>query len=305
MRRVCIFILPLLTCLACLDNKVFNPVAQLKTDTASIRSFLAFEGIHATKTPQGVWYTLDESALGYYPALADSVTIEYTARLIPLSLPSAPVPISSLQKAGSSATTKSPTRTVLLASIISGMQIGLVKFPMGSSGKLFIPSGLAFGPIHQDSIPANSNLVYEIKLLKATGSRATADQAVLDNYISTISDDLFLRRIKQAKDTISGIRYSYDTIIAANSAPALSNSVTISYSGRVLNASTSFVASADTTLVLKDQITAFKIIFPKMKVGTTFSIYVPSSYAYGNDASLTAIPANSNLVYQITLKGIH
>lgn len=305
MRRVCIFILPLLTCLACLDNKVFNPVAQLKTDTASIHSFLAFEGINATKTPQGVWYTIDESTLGYYPALADSVTIQYTARLIPSGLPATQVPISSLKKAGSSATAKSPFRTVLLSSVISGMQIGLVKFPVGSTGKLFIPSGLAFGPIDQDSIPANSNLVYEVKLLKATGSRATADQAILDNYISTISDDLFLHRIRLGKDTLSGIRYSYDTIIAANSAPTLNNSVTISYSGSVLNASTPFVTSADTTLILKDQITAFKIIFPKMKVGTTFSIYVPSSYAYGNDASLTAIPANSNLVYQITLKGIH
>jgi FKBP-type peptidyl-prolyl cis-trans isomerase len=301
MRRVCIFVLPLLTCLACINNNVFNPVTQFKTDTTSIRSFLKFEGINATKTTQGVWYAIDDSTFGFYPALADSVVIQYTAWILPSNLPANQIPILSLKKAGSSATTKSPTRTVLLSSIISGMQIGLSKFPVGSSGKLFIPSGLAFGQISQDSIPANSNLVYEIKLERATGSRVAADQAILDNYISSISDNLFLQGIKQAKDADSGIKYSYDTIISSNAAPTLNNSVTISYSASVLNASTPFVTSSDTTLILKDQITAFKIIFPKIRKGTTFSIYVPSSYAYGNDSPLKSVAANSNLVYQIKL----
>lgn len=306
MRRVCIFILPLLTCLACIDNTIFNPVAQLKTDTATIHSFLAFEGINATKTLQGVWYAIDDSTLGFYPALADSVVIEFTARSIPLNFKSAtPIPISELPKVDSSATTTSHTRTVLLSSVISGMQIGLGKFPVGSSGKLFIPSGLAFGTIAYHSIKPNTNLVYEIKLVSATGLRLATDQASLTNYISSISDNLFLQRIRLVTEPISGIRYSYDTIVASNSAPRLNDSVNISYTGTILNASTPFVTSADTTLALKDQITAFKIIFPNIKVGTKFAIYVPSGYAYGSDSPSKAVPANSNLVYQITLKGVH
>ncbi|HTH55605.1 MAG TPA: FKBP-type peptidyl-prolyl cis-trans isomerase [Cyclobacteriaceae bacterium] len=304
MRRVCIFILPLLTCLACIDNTIFNPVTQFKSDTASIRSFLELDGIKATMTPQGVWYSIDDSTLGYYPALSDSVVIKYTAWLLPTNLPNNQIPISSLKKAGSSATTKSSSRTVLLSSVISGIQLGLSKFPVGSSGKLFIPSGLAFGPVVQDSVPANSNLVYEIKLMSATGARVSAEQGVIDNYVSSISDDLFSQGLKQSKDATSGIRFAYDTIITANSAPTLNSSVNISYSASVLNAITPFVTSTDTTLVLKDQITAFKIIFPEIRIGTTFWIYVPSSYAYGSDSPSLLVPANSNLIYQITLKDV-
>ena len=304
MRRVCIFILPLLTCLACIDTHTFNPVVQFKSDTATIRSFLNSDGIAATKTPEGVWYSIDDSTLGFYPALADSVVIKFSAYSIPVNFPlGTQVSISSLPKVDSSTTTKSPTRTVLLSSVISGMQIGLSKFPVGSSGKLFIPSGLAFGPIAYNNILPNSNLIYEVELVSATGSRLTSDQGLLANYISTISDNLLLNRFHLGTEQTSGIRYAYDTIIASNATPTINNSVNISISGSVLNSTTPFVSSADTTLVLKDQITAFKIIFPQMKVGTSFNVYVPSSFAYGNASPSKAIPANSNLVFKIKLKG--
>jgi FKBP-type peptidyl-prolyl cis-trans isomerase FklB len=52
---------------------------------------------------------------------------------------------------------------------IFGMQVALPKLPVGSKATLYIPSGLGFGDqvinSGSASVPANSNLIYEVELL--------------------------------------------------------------------------------------------------------------------------------------------
>ncbi|MCU0369158.1 MAG: FKBP-type peptidyl-prolyl cis-trans isomerase [Cyclobacteriaceae bacterium] len=49
-------------------------------------------------------------------------------------------------------------------------QVGLPKLPEGSKATLYIPSGLGFGTDALTSggitVPANSNLIYEVELVK-------------------------------------------------------------------------------------------------------------------------------------------
>ena len=50
--------------------------------------------------------------------------------------------------------------------LIKGWQIGFPLLAEGSEAILYVPSGLAYGGNTQPSIPANSNLIFNVKLLK-------------------------------------------------------------------------------------------------------------------------------------------
>ncbi|MBI1770589.1 MAG: FKBP-type peptidyl-prolyl cis-trans isomerase [Bacteroidetes bacterium] len=281
------FVLMIGALASCLTNDVVNPKVQFKNDTTSISQFLKDNNLPATKTPQGVWYSFDTEGFGIYPVLTDSIRISYRAKLIP-----------SMAQVDSSS-----GLTVLLSSVISGWQNALPRFPTGSKGKLYIPSGLAFGEALHYNIPPNSNLLYEITLISVKGSHYTSDTTAINSYINLISDSLSTNKITLRRD-VSGIRYSYDQLY--NSAtPELSKSINVSYTGKVLNSKTFFAKVADTTLVLKDQITAWKLIMPKITVGTNVTIYVPSGYGYGSEFAPRQTVGNSNIVYQIKLNKVY
>lgn len=276
------FLLTMEVLISCLTNNTINPKAQFSKDTTAIRTFLA-DSISAIKIPQGVWYSFKTEGLGIYPVLSDSINISYKAKLIP-----------SLTEVDSS-----PGVTVLLSSVISGWQYGLLRFPVGSVGKLYIPSGLAFGETLYNKIHPNSNLLYEITLINIKGTRYTTDTTAINTYITTLTDSLTANNISLRRDA-SKIRYSYDQLYGT---PVLYQSMRVTYTGRVLGAKTFFVNAVDTTLVLKNQSTAWKLIMPKITVGTKVTIYVPSGYGYGAFGT-DKIPINSNLVYQVELKEV-
>ena len=52
-----------------------------------------------------------------------------------------------------------------LESVIKGWTEGIPYFNEGGSGKLYIPSSLAYGTNGTSGIPANSVLIFDIKLL--------------------------------------------------------------------------------------------------------------------------------------------
>lgn len=274
---------------SCIGNTTVSPLAQLKSDTTSIGNYLRQNNITATKLSNGVWYVVDSVGVGIYPALSDSVKISYSASLIP-----------SLQQVDTA-----QNLTVLLSSTISGIQLCLPSFPVGSRGRIYTPSGLAFGAVAHNSnsnytIPANSNLVYKIKVTSAVGTKLASDVAAIDSYLGVIADSLIAKQITVINDP-SGIRYSVGYPLTMGASPTLQDSVTVAYTGNLLRRDSLFAnVTTPTKIALKNQIAAWKIILPKLKEGAVATLYVPSGYGYGN-ASTTKIPAYSNLVYQLQL----
>jgi len=268
---------------SCIKQDTISPQAQFKSDTLSISSFLKSHGIVATKVNSGYWYVIDTLGNGLYPVLSDSVTISYTAKLIP-----------SLQVVDYAA----PAPTVLLSGAISGLQQGLLLFPTTSVGRLYIPSGLAFGVTPHNQIPPNANLLYEVKLISVKGTRFTSDISTIDSYLQTNS-------IAAKQDTLSGIRYIINAIDSTRTnppKPGPNDLITVTYTERLLNADT-LIASVSTPIkfALKDQTTSWRIMLPKyLAEGSTMTIYTPSGYGFGSSVQPN-IPANSNLVFVVTL----
>lgn len=128
---------------------------QLKKDIAIIDDSLEQWSITALSEPHGVRYTIDTQGDGPKPTLDGAILINYRGRLLKNN---------SVFEQGSSV-------ALLLSRLIVGWQTTLPLINQGSKVTLYIPSGLAYGTsIRRDnddnvSIPANSNLIFEIEIL--------------------------------------------------------------------------------------------------------------------------------------------
>ncbi|MBA3757816.1 FKBP-type peptidyl-prolyl cis-trans isomerase [Candidatus Saccharibacteria bacterium] len=90
-----------------------------------------------------------------------------------------------------------------------------------------------------------------------------------------------------------------------NGAEAKTDStVTVNYTGAIASSGLVFESSLDSgqpaTLGLNQVIKGWTEGVPGMKVGGTRRLLIPAALAYGDQASAT-IPANSDLVFDITL----
>jgi len=249
------------------------------------------DSIGINKIPPGVWYKTDSVGVGIYPVLSDSITVSYTAFLLP-----------SLEKVDGA-----ESITQLLSTTMAGWQAALPKLTAGSSARIYIPSGLAFGQFQHDSIPPNSNLLYKVNLKSVKGTHLKSDVQLITSYLGLIADELATVTDSVFSDP-SGIQYYYDTLYQNNPRPTYSSSIRVYCTGGIMGSDSLFLkktdstsTKTDTTLYLKDQVAAWKIILPKITEGSTVTFFVPSGYGYGSTAVGTQIPANSNLTYQVKI----
>ncbi|MBX2947119.1 MAG: FKBP-type peptidyl-prolyl cis-trans isomerase [Cyclobacteriaceae bacterium] len=115
----------------------------------------------------------------------------------------------------------------------------------------------------------------------------TIDSYLEDNSITAIADP-------------SGIRYTID-IEGDGVEPCLEYTITVMYKGKLLSTGAQFDASSSpVSFPLSNLILGWQVILPKIKAGSRITLYLPSGFGYGSAAS-GAIPANSNLIFEIDL----
>lgn len=279
-----------LGCIAVLVSACFHDpggsdvVNQFSKDTTAIRSYIRQNSIAAVKLPvEGIWVISDQMGSGAHPNYSDTVAITYRMSLLPAGnvvdeQTSAPINFN-------------------LSNLIPGIQIALPLFPVGSKGRIFIPSFYGYQSNTVGSIPPNSNLIFEFSLSDVIDHHLKADTATIKQYIADHAIDAYADP--------SGIRYTLDTL-GNGFRPLVTDTITCTYTAKTLSG-TVLQQKTTVNVVLSDFFLAWKIIMPLPLVseGAVATLYSPSTYAYGANPGTQAIPANANVIFNVKLVKIN
>jgi len=123
---------------------------QAKSDDTIILKYISDHNLSANKSESGLYYIIDSVGNGIFPKQASQVRTEYKGYLIDETV---------FDQSDSIGVIFS------LQNVIKGWSEGIRYFSEGGSGKLFIPSALAYGSKGTTGIPGNSVLIFDVKLL--------------------------------------------------------------------------------------------------------------------------------------------
>lgn len=132
------------------DEEQLSYQEQLAKDIELIDAYLDANGINAIEDASGLRYVITKDSVSEQPQANDVVVVDYEGMLL----------------SDGKVFDKGESIMFSLTGVISGFQIGLQKFSEGETGTLYIPSGLAYGTRGQGPIPANANLIFDIKLIE-------------------------------------------------------------------------------------------------------------------------------------------
>ncbi|MEQ1587514.1 MAG: FKBP-type peptidyl-prolyl cis-trans isomerase [Cyclobacteriaceae bacterium] len=264
---------------------------QWIADTTSISKYLKSKNITAMKDPSGVRFVIDSLGAGFPPKASSSVKFSYTGRLLSEVI-----------------FDQGKNTTSSIKDLIVGFQLGLSLMPAGTKARIYIPSGYGYGANVVNSIPANSNLIFEVQLHSVVTSESEKQQLASD----TVAIDSYLaaNSIAAIKDK-SGLRYSINQV-GTGSIPNLYSKIKITYTGKLLSNGTIFFTGSNGPTSIFDSrvinyIYAFQAGLQKMPVGSKATFYVPSGLGFGNQITQGTnvnVPANSNLVFEMELTEI-
>lgn len=259
------------------NTDTFNEVTQYTNDTTAISSYLKQNKISASKMSQGIWFSIDSSATGIRPVFNDSVSVNYTMKLL---------------SSGTVVDKTTSPLTMTLNNWINGIQLAMPQFQQGTKGRMFIPSYYGYGNTGNGSVPANTNLLFEFKVVKVYDYQLKADTAAIDKYLKTNS-------INALKDA-SGLRYTVDSL-GNGALPSIQDYVTFTYTAKLMDSGLQIDQAINPVKSkLVDLILGWQIGLTNIPEGSKFTLYVPSRLAYGS-ATRSSIPANSNLIFKIQL----
>jgi FKBP-type peptidyl-prolyl cis-trans isomerase len=285
---------------ACADTGNSNdPNAQLDKEVQMIDDYLAGKGVSAIKDPTGIRMVIRELGKGF-PAKVranSTVSVDYIGRIFPNGVQF------------DQGTAKGP-----ISGYIKGWQIALGLLPEGSRATLYIPSGWAYGPNGQNSIPGNATLEFDIAFneivrTSAELSRLGTDTVAVDTYLAD-------KGIVAQKDT-TGLRY---VIVqqGGGAMPGLYDKLKYSIKYRLLTDDAKVVAESTSepsegydSRAIDQPADGVKKALTLIPAGTKMTLYLPSILAFGPqgataDASGTlVIPANANVIVDIELTAIN
>lgn len=97
-----------------------------------------------------------------------------------------------------------------------------------------------------------------------------------------------------------GFFYNITVTGDVNNKPSACDTVAVSYVGKLVDGST-FDAGNSATLVLPNLIEGWRLGVPLIGKGGAITLYLPPSLGYGNDTTVSAIGANSKLIFKVEL----
>lgn len=137
---------------SCKKEDTVTSEEQAAIDDAIIKDYIATNGYTASEVGGGVYVQTLKIGTGPAPTSMSVVKVRYKGYLI-------------------DGTVFDETTTGIefgLDQVIQGWQIGVPYINAGGSGRLFIPSGRAYGTQAVGEIPANSVLIFEIDVISTS-----------------------------------------------------------------------------------------------------------------------------------------
>ena len=129
----------------CGEVKTAAPVSEVN----NLRDYLNTNGITTTEDSRGFFYIINSTGTGDKPTICSSVTVNYVGKLL-----------------DGTTFDSGNNSSFSLSGLITGWQEGIPLIAPGGKITLYLPPTLAYGSSGVGSIPANSNLIFEIDLVK-------------------------------------------------------------------------------------------------------------------------------------------
>ena len=126
---------------------------------ASIDDYLKANSITASKDASGLRFTITQApqANAIAPLSSDSVVINYTGKILSTG-------------AVFYQTTTPESYRLNKTGTLKVWQKGLVFFKQGTKATLYTPSGLAYGSYEKYGVPPNTNVVFEVEMVKVNSN---------------------------------------------------------------------------------------------------------------------------------------
>ncbi|MGY3087222.1 FKBP-type peptidyl-prolyl cis-trans isomerase [Hymenobacter sp. UYAg731] len=295
-----LFLLTLLACAGLFTTACKKDDPEIKdysgVDQEIITQYLATNNITtAQKQASGLYFLpVATKPNGVQIASGATVSVLYTAHLLDAA--------GTVFDASSKHNNVPITFKVGAGQLIPGFEQGIALMHIGDKAELLIPSGLAYGgSTANGAIPANSVVRFEVEVLDF----AAIDDALITSYLAT-------NHITTAQKQTSGLYFLPVTTNASAVRPAISNTVTVLYTGHLLDATgTVFDASSlhnNTPLVFPfgrgQLIAGFEEGVGLMHIGDKAEILLPSALAYGPAGSSSSIGPNTVLRFEIEVVDI-
>jgi len=129
--------------------------AQKAAEAKETAFFAELKSKGTLSTPSGLYYEIIQPGTDKKPAATDSVTVNYTGRLLG-------------GKVFDSSAGRGTPAVFQLSRMIRGWAEGLQLIGEGGKIKLYVPFALAYGPRNQPNVPAFSTLEFDVELVSVT-----------------------------------------------------------------------------------------------------------------------------------------
>jgi FKBP-type peptidyl-prolyl cis-trans isomerase FkpA len=125
-----------------------DPDYIAQRDREKILEYLEEHELEYEELESGVFVVIETEGTGGYPSENSTVKLDYTGTLL-----------------NGDIFDSGEGQTIYLPGAVEGFSIGIRQFNRGGEGKFLIPSALGYGSYAQGSIPRNSVLIFDVKLI--------------------------------------------------------------------------------------------------------------------------------------------
>ena len=270
---------------------------MIEDSEKALAEYLVENNITVNPEPSGVYIIPLEKGKGRCPVKGEKVELDFSASLL------------NGQSVGT--TFDSPDKfTFVLGEgyTIQGWEEIVPKMHLGERVLAIIPYDLAYGEHSVGSIPAYSNLVYDIKLLKITTAKEMQEEA--EKAMKALKADsekafaVYLKTNNIADHTKSGLYYA-KSVFTEGGQPQVGQTAQIKFvatylDGTMLGNSDQLGDHYDFVYGQGKVLKGLEEGVGLMRVGEKARFVLPYSLAYGENP-YGNIPAYSNLVFDVEL----